>query len=238
MGNKFIQESFDKFKESTTRKHTGKLNYGKITVALRQFVKGKEIDSILLDYVCRGEDWVHLRNGDLKIKVDGEVISLKCHESNTKVQTEINKTMCYEGGFYKINKEQLKKICESSSVDLRFTGKSVHIETPAEWNLSFIIYCQQFYNGVIDGNAYAASLETTSLEKNVSSGCFVATATMGDCNHPIVNNFRYFRDNYLEKKIWTYIYLDILPIRCIPCVCYFKIKYFAKNITSFTAATY
>lgn len=32
-----------------------------------------------------------------------------------------------------------------------------------------------------------------------TSGCFVATAVFGDYDHPIVRDFRYFRDNYLIK---------------------------------------
>jgi len=34
------------------------------------------------------------------------------------------------------------------------------------------------------------------------SGCFIATATMGDYNNPTVIQLRYFRDNYLAKKNW------------------------------------
>ena len=35
-----------------------------------------------------------------------------------------------------------------------------------------------------------------------TSGCYVATATMGDYNHPTVRNLRIFRDDYLDKRRW------------------------------------
>jgi len=35
-----------------------------------------------------------------------------------------------------------------------------------------------------------------------SSGCFIATATMGNYNHPVVYELRLFRDNWLLNKAW------------------------------------
>ncbi|PJJ09112.1 hypothetical protein CLU83_2437 [Flavobacterium sp. 1] len=35
-----------------------------------------------------------------------------------------------------------------------------------------------------------------------TSGCFIATATMGNYNHPIVLELRYFRDSWLLKRLW------------------------------------
>jgi hypothetical protein len=35
-----------------------------------------------------------------------------------------------------------------------------------------------------------------------SSGCFIATATMGNYNHPVVYELRQFRDNWLLNKTW------------------------------------
>ena len=34
------------------------------------------------------------------------------------------------------------------------------------------------------------------------NGCFIATATMGDYNHPVVMDLRLFRDNWLLKRKW------------------------------------
>ncbi|WP_281638039.1 CFI-box-CTERM domain-containing protein [Flavobacterium marginilacus] len=35
-----------------------------------------------------------------------------------------------------------------------------------------------------------------------ASGCFIATAAMGNYNHPIVLELRYFRDSWLLKRLW------------------------------------
>ena len=45
--------------------------------------------------------------------------------------------------------------------------------------------------------------ELKSLKSNESKKpCFVATAVMGDYNHPIVIDLREFRDNWLLKRKW------------------------------------
>tara|TARA_B110000467_G_scaffold67058_1_gene61111 strand:- start:3870 stop:5840 length:1971 start_codon:yes stop_codon:yes gene_type:complete len=44
--------------------------------------------------------------------------------------------------------------------------------------------------------------EGKSLLNPPKSGCFIATATMGDINHPTVLHLREFRDLYLLKKKW------------------------------------
>lgn len=204
MSNKFIKESFDKFKEATTREHIGNLKYEIITISLRRFTEGNKIDSILLDYVCRSDGYFCLENGDLRILVDGKVITLSAHESNYDVRTEEDSAVFYEYGFYQISKEQLKLICDASSVELRFTGDSQYLETPKNWNSSFQIYCQQFYNGVIDSSLYPSS-----INKNVSSGCFIATATLGDDNNPIVVDLRAYRDNHLEKSFIGRVFITL-----------------------------
>jgi hypothetical protein len=39
-------------------------------------------------------------------------------------------------------------------------------------------------------------------EGSKNSNCFIATATMGSYNHPLVVELRYFRDNWILKKSW------------------------------------
>jgi hypothetical protein len=45
---------------------------------------------------------------------------------------------------------------------------------------------------------------------NVVGGdkCFIATSVYGNYNHPIVIEFRSFRDNWLEKQIWGSNFID------------------------------
>lgn len=41
-----------------------------------------------------------------------------------------------------------------------------------------------------------------SLEKQTSGSCFIATATMGSYDNPMVMELRYFRDNWILHKSW------------------------------------
>ena len=40
-----------------------------------------------------------------------------------------------------------------------------------------------------------------------SEGCFIATATYGNYDHPIVKDFRLFRDNVLKNSFWGRIFI-------------------------------
>jgi hypothetical protein len=59
--------------------------------------------------------------------------------------------------------------------------------------------CKQFYNNFYDSSKYVDSL---SAKVKSGSGCFIATAAMGDYNHPVVVDLRMFRDNWLLKRNW------------------------------------
>jgi hypothetical protein len=60
---------------------------------------------------------------------------------------------------------------------------------------------QQFYNNLYDNNKYLESL-TMDITPPKQKGCFIATAAMGDYNHPVVIDLRFFRDNWLLKREW------------------------------------
>lgn len=53
-------------------------------------------------------------------------------------------------------------------------------------------------NAEINNNS-KASLPSKGNDK---SGCFIATATMGSYDHPVVMDLRQFRDNWLLKRTW------------------------------------
>lgn len=50
--------------------------------------------------------------------------------------------------------------------------------------------------------AYKLDIKPLTLMEFKSGNCFVATATMGDYNHPIVIQLQDFRDTYLSNKTW------------------------------------
>ncbi|MBW7942882.1 MAG: hypothetical protein H3C64_10965 [Candidatus Kuenenia stuttgartiensis] len=50
-------------------------------------------------------------------------------------------------------------------------------------------------------NDWINSIIPPGSEKK-GGGCFIATAAMGDYEHPVVMDLRYFRDNWLLKRKW------------------------------------
>lgn len=52
---------------------------------------------------------------------------------------------------------------------------------------------------VLSDSDFENKIRNTPIPK---SGCFIATATMGDYNHPVVMDLRLFRDNWLLKRQW------------------------------------
>src|SRR5690606_8970149 len=54
-----------------------------------------------------------------------------------------------------------------------------------------------------DKDNVLANLDSIKLQKDEKkSNCFIATATMGDFNDPIVVDLTSFRDNWLIKRNW------------------------------------
>jgi len=56
----------------------------------------------------------------------------------------------------------------------------------------------------IDTPKYSPPPDTSS-----NSGCFIATATMGDYNHPVVLDLRNFRDQFLLKSLFGRVFVKI-----------------------------
>lgn len=51
--------------------------------------------------------------------------------------------------------------------------------------------------------------EIEKIKEENSSSCFVVTATMGDDQHPVVNDFRFFRDNSLSNNLFGITFIKI-----------------------------
>lgn len=129
-----------------------------------------------------------------------------------------------EIGLLTIGVDNLIKICNAEKLEFRMSGsRGVFIEQKVDESTMFSI--KGFYNALFDQDYEVEYLiEGIKKEKakekekeeerkkkeeeerkkskenspsNSSSNCFVVTATMGDENHPIVNDFRTFRDEHL-----------------------------------------
>ena len=221
---RFILKKFDKFKNRTDISwkdpQSGKLfgakwdtwfwqmsfGYGesrytsKISLKLRH-VKTPDLDSIVIDYTYYSNEWMFLRSGGMIINIDGlDNIELGPHESDTDVR---DGGRIEENGFYKITKEQLKQICDGKEISVRINGKSSYFELKDKGLLKFHFMCRSFYSDLYEDSSYDEwinSIIPPGSEKK--GGCFIATAAMGDYNHPVVIDLRLFRDTWLLKRDW------------------------------------
>lgn len=182
---------------------------------LRQ-VKNKDSEVLLIDYLYQGSDWFFLRNGQMIINIDdNENLTLLPHETSTEVGIGV-KNAVQEKGFYQITKDQLKKVCDSRILDIRISGNEAFHDINNKPNQKyvdkailpadkFLFMCRAFYSEVYNVENYTEWLNKIipeGTENQNSEGCFIATATMGSYNHPVVIDLRSFRDNWLLKRDW------------------------------------
>lgn len=222
---RFIYKSFDKFKNRTdtnwkdplgSKVFGGKWStwmwemdagYGEdsyssqLSLELRH-VKTPDLDSMVIDYTYYSKDWIFLRNGEMIINIDGvDNVNLAPHESDTKVG-EFGGSGITENGFYSITKEQLKQICDAKEISVRVSGDSSFIELKDKGLLKFNFMCRSFYADLYEDSSYDEWINSIIPPGSEKKGCFIATAAMGDYNHPVVMDLRLFRDNWLLKRVW------------------------------------
>lgn len=238
----FITEDFDKFndKKTITMKWPNTINscfismwfdgksYGSTISDWKgmewklnmRYIKTPDIETCVIDYNYLGGDWLFINDSEMTINLDsGENIKIIAHESNTEVGVGSRRAI-QEVGYYSISKEQLKKICDSKSVEVKLAGsKGYHVinNKPNQEHASkdllpadkFLFMCRAFYSGVYDDNSYSNHLSIIAEEakkvkiaKEAAGGCFIATAAMGSYDHPLVLDLRDFRDNWLKNRVW------------------------------------
>lgn len=216
----FINQDFDKFRQLTTTKslelvgfgHTLYLNTGidflHMGMSIRH-IKSPEIDALLIDLKMESittddnsmsGDWMFLRNGNLTFVVDNENIVLKCHDSDSNTNPMLGHGI-QEIVYYDLTKEILDKFCSANSLSIRISGSKNYIDFDDHDCNRIKTMFQQFYNNLYDKNKYLESL-TMDITPPKQKGCFIATAAMGDYDHPVVVDLRFFRDNWLLKRDW------------------------------------
>jgi hypothetical protein len=209
-----IRQEYDKFAQKTVTQTLkgfvvgdGTIKFGdvegfcKIDAGLRH-IKSPDVDLLVLDLYLDSKEWLFLRNGRLSLVIDSDNVSLECFESYNDTNSLIYQGVT-EVVFYKLSKDLLKKICDSSDLAIRISGDKTYVTVKDKDTANFKIMCQQFYNNFYDQSVYTESLSKvirpTELNKG---GCFIATAAMGDYNHPVVMDLRLFRDNWLLQRNW------------------------------------
>lgn len=205
MEKQFITQTFDKFAEKTTtvskpqKVKLGDVGTYKFQIGIRH-VKSPDIDSLLFDVQLNTKEWLFIRSGKMIIKADVERFELEAHENYSNVlgySGDVDLGM-EESAFYNIDKAILEKICDASSVEIRVSGDS-YVDFGGEKLANFQLMCKQFYNNYYDSSKY---IDALNAKVKTGSGCFIATAAMGDYDHPVVMDLRFFRDNWLLKRKW------------------------------------
>jgi len=74
------------------------------------------------------------------------------------------------------------------------------------------------------------NISITNNSPQPSSGCFIATATTGDYNHPTVMQLRLFRDNTLENYNWGRKFIQFYYRNSPPIADYISQKIILKRI--------
>lgn len=162
---KYIAEKFDDFSGKRMIVHEGEVSWinrpakTRLDFELWRIIKDGS-DSLCIICTILVEDWIFARNGNLALKIDGDMIELECMEIETDTPSgSSGDVMCLEKVAYAISPDLLKKVCDSQSLRVRLNGGERQ-ETPDEsWCDEFRKYCRQFYNGTYDQSLYLDDLE-------------------------------------------------------------------------------
>lgn len=109
--------------------------------------------------------WPNLRSSRMIIRVNdyenidlgkGVFLGSDVYHNEQGIGPYCEQTVCYD-----ISLAQLKKICDARSTELYFSGS---IYPSFELPPNFIYWCQTFYNGAFDGNAYLDGVAALNSE--------------------------------------------------------------------------
>jgi hypothetical protein len=207
-----VSFEYDKFNQSTlafTKSDglNGTLSLwmgNSLTVSLK-YQKKPDVEVLALHLWAYLSEWFFFRNGNLYFIIDSENFEFPAVDIKTKVQ---DGGRVHEKTAYIIKPEILMKIGNSTEFSMRISCSKFPLDIEDKISEQFKLMCMQFYNAVFDKNAFSESLDKQvnvfgiSSNKDKKGACFIATAAMGDYDHPVVVDLRMFRDNWLLKRNW------------------------------------
>ena len=197
MESTFLTTETDKFKNKTTTEcvnpYVIKNEYDDLMTASFKHTSTPEVDAVGISILYASSDWIFLRDGELIININNvENVVLKpkgaytdtirgnfeAYSKVAKVKlTGSDSVHCWEGAWYELSQDMLKKICDAQSVDMKICGGKTYETVNAN---SFITYSRLFYNAFYDSEAYketVAKKDKTMTSKN--SGCMLALGIIG-----------------------------------------------------------
>jgi hypothetical protein len=127
---------------------------GPIKIAHTMTLRSSSINDsefILVDFFLSTEDWFWLKDGSVIVNIDDkENITLTTDNSATNNDHK----MCWESGCFQITKEQLKKIGDAKSIEIKVSGSGSYFLWNKEESNDFLNMVRCFYNNIIDTKSY------------------------------------------------------------------------------------
>ena len=200
---------------------------GSLSLQLR-YSKIEDKDGlVVIDYKYNGLSWIHIKDYDLIINLDsiknikskaistdssvgknavgelneafGNVLGHKTRSflhNNTEI--EVN-----EVGYYIFTMGEFLEICKSEKIEFQINSQKQIFESDLINGKNLHILFKSLYSDLYTSDEFDKYLEINKISNPTpNSGCFIATATMGDYNNPIVKDLRLFRDMWLLKRTW------------------------------------
>lgn len=147
---------------------TSKLKYRRITIMPEQDILVMDIE--INTYGIHG-GWPNLNQGKIIMLIDGETVTIDDVHENWH-DTNYSGTAYFESCYFVINKELLKRICDSKSFSMQLYAEKGKGEV--ENVNAVVVYSKLFYNAVYDNSAYTdvvanALGEFTRSDANIST---------------------------------------------------------------------
>lgn len=181
MENKFLKTNFDKFKNITTTETSYPYiveDREKSSTTIGIYHVSAPSGSLLMLKVIHVKpySWFHLNHGKMifninnveNIILEPKQVGAEClYNYKSMIASYVQHIdACDDDGEqrryyieednYIITQEELKKICDATSVDIQISGEAQRIEVNAN---NFIAYCRLFYNAFYDNEAYVDTVE-------------------------------------------------------------------------------
>lgn len=120
----------------------------------------------------------------------------------------------YFGPKSSIPEIKFEKITSNKPITLKkgqrilFNLNLLRVYNTSDYNIVQNIWYLEKEN-VFPSEEYIAEEKIEERAQNFNLNCFIITATMGDINHPIVNDFRIYRDSKLLKTFGGRIFISL-----------------------------
>ena len=193
-----------------------------------RYTKTDKTESVIIDYEFKGLDWIYVDGRDLIINIDSkENINLKAIKVDSSVGKnaagQINNLLgsnrsstlsnlsdveVTEIGYYILTPKELDSICNAKKIEFQINSKKIVLESNETTSKKLHVILRSLHYDLFSSKTYESYLEENNKLAS-GSGCFIATASMGSYNNPVVIDLRVFRDEWLLRRNWGVKFTDL-----------------------------